>query len=387
METDRPRTSIEVFAEPGTRRSLLTRALLGILSRALQSGGSWRTLSRPIGGLALGGPPAFLTADAGAKKRKKRKRRKRRKPQGPCTVCAAGCRHRSIRAAVAAARNGATITVAPGVYEEVDPENRGRGLVVDKNVTIRRCGASGDVVLRNSDPGQYMASLSVPWYGFPFKVTVEDLVFTRNPTLQYGGKIVTWGDLTLVNCTVTECISQPHVTAGGIHNGGALTMRGGAVTANRAPFGAGIYNEGSLASVNPDAGRVTLVGTEVSRNVATSSGAGIDSEDQRTVLSLTDCAVNDNTSDSGGAGVSNSGAATLVRTAVSGNTSKYGYGGGIATNGPMTLVDCAVTGNSAGESGGGIYSAHTVTLLGTTTIAGNTPNNCDGTVPVEGCEG
>jgi hypothetical protein len=302
-------------------------------------------------------------------------------------VCAKGCRHRSISAAVAAARNGAAITVEPGIYEEGYPGGYGGGLEVDKDLTIRRCGSTGDVVLRNTDPYGYGASLTV-WGD---KVTVEDITFTRNPDLEFGGKIINWGHLTLINCTVTGCVSQPHIFAGGIHNGGTLTMRGGKVTENRAPGGAGIYNEGSATSIDPEAGTVTLVGVEVSRNVATSDGAGIASQDSRTTVTLTDCTVKDNIADQGGGGIASSGVLRLTNTTVLGNTSKYNSGGGIVGGGrEMIIEDCTVTGNAAAVDGGGIYhgwsgSPGTFSLRGTT-VTGNTPNNCVGTIPIEGCE-
>jgi predicted outer membrane repeat protein len=280
--------------------------------------------------------------------------------QSQCSVCAEGCPYTAIRDAVADARVGGTITVAPGIYDE--------GLVVSKDLTIRRCGSTGDVVLRNAGVVGSVASLTI----LGGTVTLQDLIFTRNPNLDYGGTILNWGDLTLLDCTVTGCVSPPSVVAGGIQNGGTLTMRGGAVTNNTAAGGAGI--------LNTDGSSLTLIGCEVSHNVAGSGGAGgIDSEDSRTSVSLKDCKITDNTSDDGGAGISCFGTLDLKNTTVSRNTSRFGFGGGIASNNQTTLTHCIVTDNSAGQDGGGIYSVGTLTVRGGTTITGNTPNDCAGT--------
>jgi hypothetical protein len=309
-----------------------------------------------------------------------------------CTVCKSGCRYTTITDAVIAASNGATITVAPGIYQEVHPnDDAGRGLMLGgKTLTLRRCGETGEVVLRNARHYGYKAAM---WVSGPSEVTVEDFIITRNPEFEYGVGILNWGKVTLLNCTVTGCIHEPSVVAGGIHNSGILTMRGGAVTENRAPSGAGIYNEGSLQSILPGAGSVTLIGVEVSRNVATSSGAGYYDHDDRTSLTLTDCTIKDNVTEQAGAGIySQAAKLRLTNTTISDNTAQYNVGGGIAYGGPdMVLEDSTVTRNSA-TNGGGVYlawwgSPGSFVMSGTSTITENIPNNCAGNSSLEGCQG
>ena len=86
-----------------------------------------------------------------------------------------------------------------------------------------------------------------------------------------------------------------------------------------------------------------------------------------------------------GGGISNYRRLTLVDTMVARNTASSG--GGIYTAGVLTLVDTTITGNAAGEhggaAGGGIYNADWIgwvnELQGTSSVSGNTPNQCEGT--------
>ncbi len=83
--------------------------------------------------------------------------------------------------------------------------------------------------------------------------------------------------------------------------------------------------------------------------------------------------------DNSGAGIGKNGGGTLTLEAclVSGNSR------GISTKwGRLDLVDSTVTGNTAASHGGGIFvvdGTTTVTLDATSSVTGNTPDDCYGT--------
>ena len=61
-----------------------------------------------------------------------------------CTVCADGCPHTTIGAAVAAAPEDGVIGVAPGSYDEA--------VIFEERTILRRCGSRGEVLWTTTDP-------------------------------------------------------------------------------------------------------------------------------------------------------------------------------------------------------------------------------------------
>ena len=114
---------------------------------------------------------------------------------------------------------------------------------------------------------------------------------------------------------------------------------------------------------------------------------------------MTGSTISDNTATLNGAGIfsvnSNPGGVlvTLTASTVSGNSlpGAFGLGGGIAlgVGSTLNLIDTTVTGNHAASAngGGGIYAnfGADATASGTTSVTGNTPDNCNPDNLIPGC--
>jgi predicted outer membrane repeat protein len=141
--------------------------------------------------------------------------------------------------------------------------------------------------------------------------------------------------LTLAHLTITHG-QAPGGNGGGINNnGGTLTVSGSTVSANSASSGGGIYNSSG--------GTVTVSSSTVSVNSASPGGIS-------TTL---------------GGGIANDGGTlTVSNSTVSANSASgilSPYGGGISSTGPLTVTDSIISSNSA-ALGGGIYSTRTLTV-------------------------
>jgi hypothetical protein len=179
---------------------------------------------------------------------------------------------------------------------------------------------------------------------------------------------------------------------GGVWNGGQLTLNGTTVTNNTASsLGGGVFNFGQL----------TLNGSTVSHNTAGSGdGGGIFNcgasfhgyglcTGAPGNLILNNSNVSHNTATSGdGGGIANSGGATLNSSIVSGNSSGH-LGGGIENNGTATLNRSVVsnnssTGGSATWSGGGGLSNTGPTTINSSIMLDNSAAWLGGGVFAEG---
>jgi hypothetical protein len=99
-----------------------------------------------------------------------------------------------------------------------------------------------------------------------------------------------------------------------------------------------------------------------------------------TTVTLTDLVITHGTG-----GIANFGHLTLIRTAVTGNTTPEGTGGGILNSDRLTLVRSTVTGNRAFSGGGGIHNTGTGGLTTwATLIAGNSTDGAGGGMLNEG---
>jgi hypothetical protein len=166
--------------------------------------------------------------------------------------------------------------------------------------------------------------------------------------------------------------------AGGILNGGNLTLNDTTVTDNQAlgtvaktGDGGGIYNASGAT--------LTLNRSTVSANIAntpTGDGGGIHNASGGTVT-LSDSAVSGNDANDNGGGVRNLGTLTLNRSTVSGNEATSGDGGGIysltnLTDLTTTISNSTISGNAAGDEGGGIFNIDGLTRIENSTITKNT---------------
>jgi hypothetical protein len=147
--------------------------------------------------------------------------------------------------------------------------------------------------------------------------------------------------------------------AGGIDNGGTLTVSNSTLSGNSASFsGGGIDNGGTL----------TVSNSTLSGNSASEYGGGIYNGETGT-LTVSNSTLSDNSAYLGG-GISNfHGTLTVSNSTISGNSADYD-GGGIATSGfnPATLANTIVAGNNSATNdpdARGTFTSQGYNLIGT----------------------
>ncbi|GET43525.1 DUF4347 domain-containing protein [Microseira wollei] len=139
-----------------------------------------------------------------------------------------------------------------------------------------------------------------------------------------SGVTATLNDLTVTN-------GNGGAAAGGISNGGVLTLNRSALTGNQADRGGGIVNSGTL----------TLSNSTVNNNFARIKGGGI-YNGITGVLTLSNSTLSGNSSVNDGGGIFNS--------------------SDFSTGGRVTVTNSTLTSNSSSTNGGGIWSSGRVTV-------------------------
>jgi hypothetical protein len=186
-----------------------------------------------------------------------------------CDVCANGCPHTSLQAAIDAAPEGATIQICPGTYPtNVDLSTKGLTVVgagSDKDGTV--LDGQGLAAVLSIGAKQHVQQL-------------RSLRVTGGVSDVGAGILAVRGDNTLEDVVVTGY----HATssAGGIyHSIGTLTWINCHVTGNSAPFGGGIVNHSDEL--------ILTDGSTVSQNTATDEqGAGGIQNDEGATVQVID---------------------------------------------------------------------------------------------------
>ena len=228
------------------------------------------------------------------------------------TVCPSGCAFTEVATAVAAAKNGDTISIAPGTYAG--------GFTVD--VSVRLAGAG---------PGRTVISGGGP------VITVGQLFAPTEPTVSIDGVTIT-GGVTRSSPQSVPCTGKEGVWAagGGIEVPPGTDFSGGACR----DFGGGatVTISNSVITGNRVAPSDTVPFPPCGGcPVAWAFGGGIDTSGS---LTLANTAVSDNRIGSA------SGLSTLAR---------FADGGGIFSGrGDMTISNSAVSGNQAALSPHGV---------------------------------
>ncbi|MEM9525302.1 MAG: hypothetical protein AAGA31_01780, partial [Bacteroidota bacterium] len=292
--------------------------------------------------------------------------------QSTHTVCASGCDHTTLSAAIFGASSGDVIDVRDAVHTEAD-------IVVDKDLTIQGQGQTVTTI-------QAAASQATATDGV-FFVDRGTIVVFQNLRIQNGNALTGVGNAgqndgggVYIDCNAATNVSFVNVTISG----------------NRADDdGGGIFTDG-------DRGVVTLTNCVISGNEAnaannSSSGGGIHNRGALT-LSLSNCSVVNNSSgQSGGGLVSSQGGETVTLTncTVAGNTANLSVasvanGGGINLSfvDVCRLINCTVTGNnisgvSGTHQGGGIAHFENGELEFINTIVANNTAGVAGSVGVD----
>ncbi len=194
-------------------------------------------------------------------------------------------------------------------------------------------------------------------------LTLTDVVITANSvgqTLgrQGGGLYNVGGVVTLNSCLVTD--NEAYV-GGGIDNAsqGKLTLEQTVVSANHATYGAGIGNNGTT----------TLNRSEVSQNLANSTGGGIGNIGFLTLIESTVAA----NQAKGGAGIETANGQVVVQdSTIADNLSPGVSGGGMFHQGGSVWITRSTLSGNSGYLGGAIFSASGDLRISDSTISGNT---------------
>jgi hypothetical protein len=305
-----------------------------------------------------------------------------------CLVCASGCAFSTIADAVAAAADGAVITIAAGTYPTPL-------LTFDKSITLRACNGEPGVILTQTDGDSYMlqdadlspATREVVLSGLTFR----GLGKTVPTGLLYGRGASNWtvtgcafldgalgwygdgGSASFTNCTFTG--NGTAVSALIDANDGDVTITGCTFNQNRIAIyldvddgpGTNAYSVTNTTITASDEQAIQLSGCVGAISGCTIPGNGASPTEAQSAISLYESTV------------------TISGTTISDNTSKD-YGGGIyLASGSLAFgPGVAVTRNTAPDgSGVAASSAATITGASSSVIFGNLVGaNCEERVGV-----
>jgi predicted outer membrane repeat protein len=294
----------------------------------------------------------------------------------------------SLRAEIAAAQPGDTITFAPGLDGQTITLTGGE-LDITKSLTIQG-PSDGQLTISGNH-----ASRVFEVDGSTTNVTLSGLTITQGDGLGGtlsgpGGGILNNGStLTVTGCTLSD--NSVGNMGGGIYNlSGTLTVSGCTLSGNTAIYGGGISN----AVGNPGGpASTTISNSTLSGNVASSGGGGIDNHNTGTVT-VNSCTLSGNTSQGVGGGIANWGTLSVTGSTLSGNSAlapdggdSSNLGGGVYNQeGTVTLTGCTLSNNTAGYEGGAVYTLGTVTV----TVTGKKPHTVvttvvTGAMTISGC--
>lgn len=172
-------------------------------------------------------------------------------------------------------------------------------------------------------------------------------------------------DIEVYNNSVSINSDDFDAVGGGIENLNVMTLTNSIIRDNNAPFGGGIYTDGAL----------TVIGSDLYGNVATTRGGGIHNLFDLTVQTSN---IYDNEAGSGGGGgISSEGGEVIVEGTAVYNNSATGSGGGIVHNvtvgdNSFVITNSTISGNSTSGSGGGLRNAGIAsTTLNNVTLSNN----------------
>lgn len=266
---------------------------------------------------------------------------------GSAAACVSGNGTCTLRAALAAAANGDTISFAFG--GTIDLQTANGPLLVTTSVTIQGPLAGTLVVDGQKDA----SSGGVPVFrvNSGVQATIDRLTITngRGESGIDGGGILNSGTLTLTNSTISNNITSAQMSGGGIANGGTLTVLNSTFSANSASGfflgGGGIANSG--------------------------------------ILTVTDSTFVYNTSGTGGGGIANEGTLTVTNSTFANNSANSaGRGGGIINfTTRATITNSTFADNSASIAGGAMFNFSGNSMRLRNSIVVRSPGgNCDAAI-------
>ena len=294
-----------------------------------------------------------------------------RKKKRTCTVCASGCRHTTIEAAVAEAASGAVITVGPGTYTPLALDPTSIGVIsITQDLTIRACSTNHhQIPVIQVDPN-----------------TTGSILFTiGNVDAQYtciGEQPKVLLENLIIENTTENTKSAIAAACNGKTTLRNLLVSGFGSSTQFAPIGFGLGVTGLVD-------RCLIRGNGVTY-VETITGIAAFSTDPlaHTELTIKDSEITDNHGPRGALSVSGNTTMKLTgSTKIHGNTATgYGGGGVYLSVGSANLTpelkigrEVLITGNPSAVQGGGIFASADTTVTGATnrTVRGNTGDTCN----------
>ena len=273
------------------------------------------------------------------------------------TVCASGCGHTTIAAAVAAAASGDTIEVQDAVHTEA-------GITIEKSVTIQGLGATATIVQAAATPGTADDRV----FFIPGSEDGPISVTLRRMTIRHGnangGAVYAPSYLGAVDLRIENSILAANqvdefggaIDANGVTN---LTIVDSTITGNTAQRGSAILMFG---------GDLTIIGTTVSGNTDT------DSSEYATILVGANFTIaNSTVSGNNSAGIFSFGATSIVNTTVTANT----LVGVEHVDGTLTVSNSIIWDNGTDCSGTLTIPAGAPNLDGDGTCTGFSLQNAD----------
>ncbi len=156
---------------------------------------------------------------------------------------------------------------------------------------------------------------------------------------------------------------------GAIYNQGTVNLQNTWVTSNTADYGAAVFNQG---------GSLTVVGSEITENIAEYFGGVVDNENSGTVTIASSTIASNTAYSNGGVFFQIDGSVTVVSSTISNN---YGsIGGAFYTGGGALIVrNSTIFSNTALTWGGGFYIESTSAVtINNSTISHNSANTDSG---------
>jgi hypothetical protein len=284
---------------------------------------------------------------------------------------------------------------------------------------------SGDTFTSNTATATGSGGVAPSAYGGAI-YTSDGLALTRNVFTSNkattGGSLATeieggaiynddtmssFGDSFVSNSVTATAGTSVAAEGGAIFNDDLLTVTGDTFTTNSATsthdsYGGALYNDYSNTAISNatfgsntatgttegqggaiyDDGGLTLSGSVVSKNTASSSGGGIFAAESETIAGVTitgNTVVSAHDVYGGGGGIYGDDSLTITNSTISGNTvtvaNTYAGGGGIYNYSGLSISGTTISGNvvlgsGSGSGGGGIFSFDSVAMLNST-IVGN----------------
>lgn len=263
----------------------------------------------------------------------------------------------SLRADIATAQGGDTIIFDPSLTGQTIALTSGE-LAITKNLTIQ--GPATNHVAIN---GGVARVFEVD--GATTNVTLSNLWIVNgqgnadsnsnaagtNPGDGYGGGVLNFGMLTVNGCSLS---GNRATYGGGIYNQGTLTVSSSTLSNNKASSsGGGICNGGGVFL----GGTMTVSSCTLSANFAT-NGGGISNNIARTAT-VTESTLSHNGATYGG-GIYNRGTITVSGSTLTGNTATS-KGGGIYNTGKLT-IHANIQNNNVAPLGADLYNLGTATI-------------------------